>query len=111
MNIQMNNGAAGYIPAVVGISHNLALAITEHYSAWVNFQIADGIEASMQAGDGESDALFRLLATPADGIADVLALVAHLEWYAAEEAQCFNGDRELNDLPFVVLANLKVALR
>ena len=110
MSAALTNHAT-YLPAVIGASEAMATAITTHRSAWAAFQIAEGDEAWWQTCDEESDALFRLLATPADGIADVLALVAHLEWYAEEEARRYKRDGELNDLPFVILANLKVALR
>lgn len=106
----MNNGAVGYMPAVVGIPLAVAQAISEHWSAWVTYQIAVGEEASLLAEDAEGDALYRLLATPVEDEAGLAAVVAHLEWYAVEEAQRYIETEPLNRLPFSMLANLRVAL-
>lgn len=100
----------GYVPAVIGIDDELATAITEHWSAWVNFQIASGREASSRAEEAEADALLALLATPVMDAAGARALIDHLAWFSEEErAFRGTGTRDLNDLPFVLLDTLRIA--
>lgn len=124
MGTAMNNGAVGlspaalakyppivpgYVPAVVGVSEDMARAITGHWSAWINFQNARGRKAALAAEEDEDMALIALTAAFPAGLADVQALVAHLEWYVAEEAQRYRGDRGGSDIPFAILQNLRTA--
>lgn len=102
---------SNYSPAFVGAADDIAWAIAEHYSAWVNFQLARGREASLAAEEVEADAMLKLLSTSVHDEASLNALVAHLEWYSLEERQFRSGLGVLNDLPFVTLDNLQLALR
>jgi hypothetical protein len=99
----------GYYPVLDGVDTGLHLAINGHWSAWVHFQIAEGVDETFQAQEAEADAMLHLLATPVVDVAGLRALMAHLAWYAAEEQENRAGHDELSDLPFVMLDTLQMA--
>jgi len=73
------------LPAPVAVADPILSAIRAHRRAWAAFQIAPDDEAS-EAEEAEYEAAQALLGTACASRAGAHALIAHLRWYVAEEA-------------------------
>lgn len=73
------------LPAPVAVADPILSAIRAHRRAWAAFQIAPDDEAS-EAEEAEYEAAQSLLGTACGTRPGAHALIAHLRWYVAEEA-------------------------
>ncbi|GJD66594.1 hypothetical protein [Methylobacterium frigidaeris] len=73
------------LPAPIADADPILSAIRAHRRAWAAFQIAPNEEAS-EAEEAEYEAAQALLGTACASRAGAHALIAHLRWYVAEEA-------------------------